>query len=534
MNIILKKSIRTALVGISFVCLITLVGCGNEDISKYRSNKIVASSINATYALTNEGTVLATGKDENGQLNVDSWSEIVEISASDDYVVGLREDGTVVSTMDIPEITNWNEIIDVSAGNSYLAALKKDGTVLTVGVSEDTKGEEEYVTEWNNIIAISQGNHDTLVGLKSDGTVVGCGLNYYGEIEVDNWRNIIQAETKTHFTAGLKSDGTVVCVGYCDGIECDVSGWTNIKQIDVQSCGIIGVKEDGTMVSTGGSIATDNKLIKSTDSSIETGLSVEGVSDVVAVDTSYNTVCTKEDGTVEVIGCFEQNGEKNVAGWKDIVSAYTTTEEIETIKKMEMEPFEVSTEKSLAEQNNEKLSRVDQENENIRINENAPIFIGMSSNDVYDELLKFVSSSEIEEEEGYDERDRYYQVRLSNDHAAELFDFNAIRKLPEIISVDLSCTEGILESISIDTKLPSYASEYSGSENLDLIERIAKDMGAKDKVSGSAYYPDAIDEMRFSGTTIIKGVGIKIYLTEERYSGKKSDVSLNIYTDPDD
>lgn len=174
---------------------------------------------------------------------------------------------------------------------SYLAGLKADGTVVTSGTSEYTKGKIEDTSEWNNIIQISQGL-ESLVALKSDGTVVGTGSNYYGQLEINNWKNIIQVETKDCYTAGLRSDGTVVCVGYSDCI-CDTSRWKDIVEISVDRWGIVGLKSDGTLVATGAGLSGSG-VISYDNSSIETQLSINGITDVVFVDSYFNTICIKK------------------------------------------------------------------------------------------------------------------------------------------------------------------------------------------------------------------------------------------------
>jgi alpha-tubulin suppressor-like RCC1 family protein len=89
------------------------------------------------------------------------------------------------------------------------------------------------VQDWTDIIAISTGEEHT-VGLKSDGTVVVCGGNLYGQSDVQDWTDIVVISAGKQHTVGLKSDGTVVATNYIYGElwyngQCDVSGWKNIK-----------------------------------------------------------------------------------------------------------------------------------------------------------------------------------------------------------------------------------------------------------------------------------------------------------------
>jgi len=49
-----------------------------------------------TVAIRNDGTVVATGDNSQGQCDVSGWTDIIDIACSGYYTVGLRSDGTVV------------------------------------------------------------------------------------------------------------------------------------------------------------------------------------------------------------------------------------------------------------------------------------------------------------------------------------------------------------------------------------------------------------------------------------------------------
>ena len=71
---------------------------------------------------------------------------------------------------------------------------------------------------------VTAGGHT--VGLKADGTVVAVGNNWYGQLDVGGWTNVIQVGTGggVH-TVGLKANGTVVAVGDDHYGQCDVGDW---------------------------------------------------------------------------------------------------------------------------------------------------------------------------------------------------------------------------------------------------------------------------------------------------------------------
>ena len=52
-----------------------------------------------------------------------------------------------------------------------------------------------------------------VVGLKSDGTVVSVGLNWWGECNINHWSRITQVAAGGYHTVGLNSYGTVVVTG---------------------------------------------------------------------------------------------------------------------------------------------------------------------------------------------------------------------------------------------------------------------------------------------------------------------------------
>ena len=106
------------------------------------------------------------------------------------------------------------------------------------------------VSGWKNIVAISAGGGCSL-GLKSDGTVVAVGSNYFGECDVSQWEDIVAISASSDHSLGLKSDGTVVAVGSNSFGQCDVSKWTDIIAISAGFSHSLGLKSDGTVVATG-------------------------------------------------------------------------------------------------------------------------------------------------------------------------------------------------------------------------------------------------------------------------------------------
>jgi len=95
----------------------------------------------------------------------------------------------------------------------------------------------------------------SIVGLKSDGTVVAVGDNSLGQCNVGNWTDIVQVAAACKDTVGLKSDGTVVAVGWNYVRPRNVGRWTDIVQVAAGGMFFVGhtvgVKTNGTVVTAG-------------------------------------------------------------------------------------------------------------------------------------------------------------------------------------------------------------------------------------------------------------------------------------------
>ena len=266
----------------------------------------VSAGDSHTVGLKADGTVVAVGDNDNGQCDVDGWTDIVAVSAGDSHTVGLKANGTVVAVGDNDNgqcgVDGWTDIVAVSAGYSHTVGLKADGTVVAVG---DNSNGQCDVDGWTDIVAVSAGTFHT-VGLKADGTVVAVRDNGSGKCDVDGWTDIVAVSAGAAHTVGLKADGTVVATEYIDDHgQCDVDGWTDIVAVSAGYFHTVGLKADGTVVAVGDN---DNGQ-----------RDVDGWTDIVAVSAGdSHTVGLKADGTVVTVG-DNDNGQCDVDGWTDIL-----------------------------------------------------------------------------------------------------------------------------------------------------------------------------------------------------------------------
>ena len=174
--------------------------------------------------------------------NSEEWNEVIQVATSPYHSIGLKSDGTVVSTGNNEygqcNVDTWRDIVSVEAGDYFSVALKKDGTVLAVG--DNSYGQCD-VDEWTTIIAISAGFRHT-VGLKKDGTVIAVGDNdcgvyssmkteytINGQCDVDSWKDITVIKAGGFHTLGLTSQGRVVATGFSKYGQTDVQLWKILK-----------------------------------------------------------------------------------------------------------------------------------------------------------------------------------------------------------------------------------------------------------------------------------------------------------------
>lgn len=186
--------------------------------------------------------------------------------------VALKTDGTVVSVhedgqgISLSSLSNWDDVISISACDNVIMGVKSDGTVVACGIDSSNNSKIE---SWDHIVQADCGGIKRLgteltylphfIGLKADGTVVAEGNNREGQCEVGSWSGIIQVSAGSNHTVGLRENGTVVAVGDNSYGQCDVSEWTDIIYVAASSLYTYGVRNDGTVVvAGGGNIASEN------------------------------------------------------------------------------------------------------------------------------------------------------------------------------------------------------------------------------------------------------------------------------------
>lgn len=287
------------------------------ELARLQQATTISAGIRSSVGMIRNGKVYLAGDDYYSWKPVlDTWNDIISISVKGNFVLGLKEDGTVVMAGKVPEYyvgtKTWTDVIAISAGQQYIVGLRSDGTIVAQGHNGDHQVD---IDDWNDIVTIATGWRHT-VGLDSNGEIhiTGLGSNRqleYIENHKNDWKNIVDIDAgggasgnigTTAYTVALKQDGTVVTTLTGEAAE-EVEKWEDIIAISAGDSYIVGLKSDNTIVTT------------QTEQSLD---EINKDADIVAISAGYGfTLVLKSGGSVAAIG-YNYNGQINVDTWEGI------------------------------------------------------------------------------------------------------------------------------------------------------------------------------------------------------------------------
>ncbi|MFV0380014.1 MAG: helix-turn-helix domain-containing protein [Anaerorhabdus sp.] len=196
-------------------------------------SEIVAISAKSNFALglRADGTVVGTGDNSKGQLDVSSWSQITKISAGAEHSVALKSDGKVLcvgsNRNQQCEVADWKGVIAVFAGNDFTLGISEENKVLVAGTVQNAG----LMKRMADIKDIAIGPNEVLF-LKQDSTVESVSFTGTTPTDTSSWTDIIQVASGKKYAAGLKNDGKVEIITSDNIIRAQVALWENILDID--------------------------------------------------------------------------------------------------------------------------------------------------------------------------------------------------------------------------------------------------------------------------------------------------------------
>lgn len=140
-----------------------------EEIEGLENVKYVDVFWDDIAAVREDGTVVFISGDD--RIELEDWSDIAMVyvdGSRDDYteIIGLKKDGTITAKALVgepsypEEILSWTDIVHVIRGNDYVAGLKSDGSFV-YALEEDASEYsinhcKETFEVWTNVIAAGE------------------------------------------------------------------------------------------------------------------------------------------------------------------------------------------------------------------------------------------------------------------------------------------------------------------------------------------------------------------------------------------
>lgn len=184
------------------------------DVESWKNVISVAALGETYYGITDEGTVLLSGEDESKFSAVKEWKEIRDIALHFDFVLGLKEDGSImwegdVSRVDIESLdgVKIKQIEPMMA--DCVAVLTEDGSLYVLGEERRHFTDAE---KWRNIAFISA-DEMHLLGLTKTGEVLAAGSTFFGVSDVAGMRHIAYVYAGCERSVLITTDGALINVG---------------------------------------------------------------------------------------------------------------------------------------------------------------------------------------------------------------------------------------------------------------------------------------------------------------------------------
>jgi alpha-tubulin suppressor-like RCC1 family protein len=230
----------------------------------------IAGGNSHTIALKTDGTVWAWGKNNSGQLGVETTETCGNVNCS---------------TIPV-EVNGLTDVVTIAAGGVHTIVLESDGTVWAwgnnwtgqLGDGTTINSPTPRQVDLTDVNAIAAGWLHT-IALKSDGTVWAWGSNQYGQLGAT-----------TSETCGYSSTP-------CSTTSVQVIGLTDVTAIAAGDYHTVALKTDGTVWAWGRNYS--GQLGDGTTTDSATPVQVSDLTDVIAIAAGdYHTVAIKTDGTV--------------------------------------------------------------------------------------------------------------------------------------------------------------------------------------------------------------------------------------------
>ena len=251
---------------------------------------VLAVGFYHTVGLKADGTVIAAGRNQEGQCAVESWKNVTAIDCGAYHTVGLLSDGTVVAVGRNSEaqcnVQSWTGIVAIACTDYDTIGLRSDGTVVHTGYHAYPE-----LAGWTNVVSIGGGSYAAVALTES-----GQALSSHSSSRSEALSGALVLDASTGYAAALLETGAVVLSGE------QQPKWTDAVAISAGSTGILGIDADQKVLT---------HWFRMRDA-----LDFTDIHDAVAVAAGgTHSAVLKADGLVIARGSNEY-GECDTAAWK--------------------------------------------------------------------------------------------------------------------------------------------------------------------------------------------------------------------------
>ncbi len=238
---------------------------GQAELEEWTDIVSICSLGNTTVGLRSDGTVVAKGAEKDIIEAVKGWSDVIAL-AKRGQLLGLRSDGTVLATGENEngecEVGDWEHIVKVIADDRVSIGIKADGSVVTtrrdgngssflradIGLLELTDVVDIWPTYLNDRFYVCKLLDGSIKVIEDYPSYVGAAVEKW-----DNVKSVINYSFKNIYA--LTEKGEILKFGdtsyeYYDDYDIDVSEFHGIKQILPPDDELYALREDGTVFST--------------------------------------------------------------------------------------------------------------------------------------------------------------------------------------------------------------------------------------------------------------------------------------------
>lgn len=283
-----------AVVVIAIVAFFLFKGKSSNTLSlTVGDEKRVALADTYSAYVTNRGALTVNGS----APDTSDFTKIVQVDTDGTNLIGLKKDGTLVYTGNLPsEVQKWKNITSIAISETHYVAVEEDGTVVCYGDDDACK-----VDAWTNMEKVYAGDSFT-IGIDTSGRIKVSGdVN-----DVDTLESLIDVKAVAigeEEIAVLFNSGKVTCSSLYGSTVTNTASWSNIQAVAIGSDFVAGITSSDTVI-----VATTNDTLTEAVAKFASIKYIAARNNTLVVvnlgeqvlgagDNSYNQYGTLEDAT---------------------------------------------------------------------------------------------------------------------------------------------------------------------------------------------------------------------------------------------